>query len=46
MRMQEEGIPKEEYEFGELCRGRRYKRKNILRKESHVVSLRDENLAH
>jgi hypothetical protein len=27
--MEEEGIPEEDYEFGELSRGRRYKRKNI-----------------
>jgi hypothetical protein len=26
--MQEEGIPEEEYKFGVLHRGRRYKRKN------------------
>jgi hypothetical protein len=25
--MKEEGIPEEEYEFGEMQRGRRYKRK-------------------
>jgi len=24
--MQEYGIPEEKYEFGELCRGRRYKK--------------------
>jgi hypothetical protein len=27
--MQEGSVPEEEYDFGELCEGRRYKRKNI-----------------
>jgi hypothetical protein len=27
--MQEDGIPEEQYEFGELHRGRRYKRQKI-----------------
>jgi hypothetical protein len=35
--MQEEGIPEEEYDFGVLCGGRRYKSQNTRAKkgESH-----------
>jgi hypothetical protein len=36
--MQEEGIPKEEYEFGKLERGRRYKRKNIVDAKGELCS--------
>jgi hypothetical protein len=37
MRMQEGSTPEEDYEFGELCGGRRYKRKKngVGREESH-----------
>jgi hypothetical protein len=45
--MQEEDIPEEGYEFGELCRGRRYKRKNIEAERRELCSeIEGENLAH
>jgi hypothetical protein len=45
--MQEGSIPEEEYEFGELHGGRRYKRKKTgVGEKSHTVSQRKENLAH
>ena len=44
LRMQEGSIPEEEYDFGELCEGRRYKRKNTRdgREEKHSEEKENE----
>jgi hypothetical protein len=38
MQRNEEGIPEEEEEFGELCRGRRYKRQNTGDEKGYLCS--------